>query len=479
MAFITADRVKETTVVTGTGPITLLGAVSGYRPFSSVMLSIGDTCPYAIVNANASQWEVGIATYTDVNTLTRTTIHASTADPDTDPVDFAAGIKDVFLAPTARTVLSDITSNDGTVTLSKVGSIVDLSVAIAAATENVVVQVRNNTGATLTKGTVVYINNAIGQLPTVAKALATSDATSAQTLGMISADLGNNENGYVTIIGLIDDINTGTYQDGDQLYLSGTTAGAFTKVKPYAPMHLVYVGIVEHAHNVHGKIFVKVQNGYELDELHNVSAQNPSNGQTIVYNTASHLWEKNTVSLTVGVNGTLPVSKGGTGLTALGTANQVVTVNAGGTGLTYSTPQLSTLSDVAVAGLTNGDLLRYDGIAGAWSNTTAVMAANGDSWFTLLRRMNKLMESLTIVDSQQRQRVAVEVIPTTTVTGTVSVQSTTGSYTSQLQAVGSGSTTTTATTFVVNEGPVDQRWRIVDDARSCYGINIRSRLTFS
>jgi len=315
MTFITADRIKETTTVTGTGPITLLGAVPGYRSFASVMLSIGDTCPYAIVNANASQWEVGIATYTDVNTLTRTTIHASTADPNTEPVNFAAGVKDVFLAPTARTVLSDLTSNDGTVTLSKVGPIVDLSVAIAAATENVIVQVRNTTGATLTKGTVVYINNALGQLPTVAKALATSDATSAQTLGMISADLDNNSNGYVTIIGLIDDISldTGIYNDGDQLYLSGTTAGAFTNVKPYAPTHLVYVGVVEHAHNVHGKIFVKVQNGYELDELHNVSAQSPSNGQTIVYNSTNQLWEKNTVSLTNGVNGILPVTNGGTG----------------------------------------------------------------------------------------------------------------------------------------------------------------------
>ena len=327
MTFITADRIKETTTVTGTGPITLLGAVSGYRPFSSVMLSIGDTCPYAIVNADASQWEVGIATYTDVNTLTRTTIHASTADPDTDPVDFTAGVKDVFLAPTARTVLSDITSNDGTVTLTKVGPIVDLSVAVAAATTNVIVQVRNNTGATLTKGTVVYINNALGQIPTVAKALATSDATSAQTLGMISADLANNSNGYVTIIGLIDDISldTGIYSDGDQLYLSGTTAGAFTNVKPYAPTHLVYVGVVEHAHNVHGKIFVKVQNGYELDELHNVAAQSPSNGQTIVYNSTNQLWEKNTVSLTAGVNGTLPVANGGTGVTtSTGTGSVVL-----------------------------------------------------------------------------------------------------------------------------------------------------------
>jgi hypothetical protein len=341
MAYTVADRVKETTVVTGTGPVTLLGAVSGYRTFAS-QLSIGDTCAYAIVNANASEWEVGIGTYSAANTLTRTTVHASTNS--NAAVVFTAGTKDAFLSPTAETVLSDVTSTDGTVTLTKVGPIVDLSVAIAAATENVIVQVRNNTGAILTKGTVVYINNAIGQIPTVAKAIATSDATSAQTLGMISADLANNSNGYVTIIGLIQDINTGAYQDGDQLYLSSTVAGQFTATKQYAPAHLVYVGVVEYAHAVHGKIFVKVQNGYELDELHNVAAQSPSNGQTIVYNSTNQLWEKNTVSLTAGVNGTLPVANGGTGVTTSTGTGSVVLSNTP----TLVTPQTNAINAVPV-----------------------------------------------------------------------------------------------------------------------------------
>jgi hypothetical protein len=82
---------------------------------------------------------------------------------------------------------------------------------------------------------------------------------------------------------------------------------------------LVYVAIVEYAHATQGKLFVKVQNGYELDELHNVSAQSPTTGQTIVWNSSTSLWEKNTVSLTAGVNGTLPVANGGTGITSLGT----------------------------------------------------------------------------------------------------------------------------------------------------------------
>lgn len=390
MAYIVADRVKETTTVTGTGPATLLGAVSGYRTFAS-SLSIGDTCAYAIVSANASEWEVGIGTYSAANTLTRTTIQASTNS--NAAVVFTAGTKDVFLSPTANTVLSDVTSTDGSVTLAKTGSIVDLSVAVAAATTNVIVQVRNTTGAALTKGTVVYINNATGQIPTVAKALATSDATSAQTLGMISADLANNSNGYVTIIGLIDDINTGAYQDGDQLYLSGTTAGTFTKVKPYAPTHLVYVGVVEYAHNVHGKIFVKVQNGYELDELHDVSAQNPNNGQTIVYNSTNQLWEKNTVSLTSGVNGTLPVANGGTGVTTatgsgsvvLSTAPTLTTATFDAGTISASTPNTITQTwnnaAVAFSGLT----MNVTNVASAAASTLLDLQIGGASYFSITK----------------------------------------------------------------------------------------------
>jgi hypothetical protein len=226
----------------------------------------------------------------------------------------------VTLTYTDVNAIGSITSTDGSVTVSTTSGVADLSVAVAASTTNVIAAVRNTTGATLTKGTVVYITGATGQISTVSKAIATGDSTSAQTLGVMSANLANNSNGYVTIIGLVTGMDTSAYTDGQQLYLSPTTAGTYTATKPYAPNHLVYVAIVEHAHPTQGKLFVKVQNGYELDELHNVSAQSPSNGQTIVYNSSTSLWEKNTVSLTAGVNGTLPIANGGTGATTAGDA---------------------------------------------------------------------------------------------------------------------------------------------------------------
>ena len=297
-----------------------------------------------------------------------------------------------------------ITSADASILVSQTGTSVDLSVSQNSPASSLVTAIRNTTGSTLTKGTAVYISGAIGQRPTVSKAIATSDATSAQTLGLITADLANNSNGFVTVIGVVSEINTSAFTDGDQLYLSGTVAGALTATKPYAPTHLVYVAIVEYAHAVHGKLLVKVQNGYELDELHDVSAQSPTNGQTIVYNSTTSLWEKNTVSLTAGVNGVLPIANGGTNsstaagaLTSLGaypaTNPSGYTNNTGTvTGVTGTAPVVSSggtapaISMAAASAGVNGYMTgtyatKLDGIAtGATANTgtvTSITAGTG------------------------------------------------------------------------------------------------------
>lgn len=229
-----------------------------------------------------------------------------------------------FPVDDASTALQEITSTDGSITVSQTGTTVDLAVASPGGlATDVVCLVRNNTGSTLTKGTAVYINGAIGQNPTVTKAIATGDSTSAQTLGVMTADLANNSTGYVTIIGLVTDLDTSAYTDGQQLYLSATTAGSLTSTKQYAPNHLVYIAVVEHAHPTQGKLFVKVQNGYEMDEIHDVSAQSPSTGQTLVYNAASGLWEKSNSPIITGgtvdnavIGGTTPAAGTFTTLTA-------------------------------------------------------------------------------------------------------------------------------------------------------------------
>ena len=259
----------------------------------------------------------------------------------------------VSLTYTDVNAIGSITSTDGSVTVTTTSGVADLSVAVSASTTNVICLVRNTTGATLTKGTAVYISGATGQNPTVSKALANADSTSAQTLGLMSANLSNNSNGYVTVIGLIANIDTSAYTDGEQLYLSPTTAGTLTATKPYAPQHLVYVAVVEHAHPTQGKLFVKVQNGYEMDELHNVSAQSPTSGQTLIYNASTSLWEKANLTAGTGIGvsngaGSITVSNSGvtsavagTGISVSGATGAVTISNTGVTSVTGTSPVVS------------------------------------------------------------------------------------------------------------------------------------------
>ena len=179
------------------------------------------------------------------------------------------------------------------------GSLVPFPTVVTQA-QNLVTEVYNETGATLTKGTVVYINGGHGNLPTITKALATGDSTSAQTYGVVRTDITNNNNGYVTVLGNLDNLDTQAYAAGTQLYLSSTTAGAWTSTKQYAPAHLVYVGIVTRSHPTQGVVEIRIQNGFEMDELHNVSAQSPSNNDGIFYNTSTSLWEKKSIATVLG-----------------------------------------------------------------------------------------------------------------------------------------------------------------------------------
>ena len=171
--------------------------------------------------------------------------------------------------------------------------------------DKLIQEVRNNSGATMLKGTIVYIDGAVGNKATIAKALASSDATSAQTYGVVQDDIANNSNGYIVIVGEVTGLDTSAVTEGQQLYLSGSIAGYYTVTKPYAPIHLVYVAIVLRSHPTLGILGVKIQNGYEMDELHNVSAQSPSNNDGLFYNTTTSLWEKNTIA---GVLGYTPVT---------------------------------------------------------------------------------------------------------------------------------------------------------------------------
>jgi len=166
---------------------------------------------------------------------------------------------------------------------------------VLSQSDRVITEVRNSTGATITKGTVVYLNGATGGKPNVQKAQANAEATSSGTFGVIQSDINNNSNGYVVVIGTVLGLNTSAYTAGQVLWLSPTTAGGFTTTKPVAPNHAVYVGIVTLA-ATQGTIEVKIQNGYELDEIHDVLITSKTDNDGLIYESASGLWKNKQIT---------------------------------------------------------------------------------------------------------------------------------------------------------------------------------------
>jgi glycine cleavage system H lipoate-binding protein len=152
--------------------------------------------------------------------------------------------------------------------------------------------VRNAEATTLTTGTVVYLFGATGDHATVKRADNDSDVTSSKTIGLVASSIAASENGPVVTRGYVDGIDLSVgYTAGDVLWLGEN--GAFTKTKPSAPEHLVFVGVVVRATN-NGIVYVATQNGYEIDELHDVSITTPASGQILEYN--GSLWvNRNTV----------------------------------------------------------------------------------------------------------------------------------------------------------------------------------------
>ncbi len=158
-------------------------------------------------------------------------------------------------------------------------------------------------GVALTKGQAVYVTSSTGNDGTnmiVGKASNATEATSSKTMGLIDSTLAINDFGYVITEGLLGGLNTNGANAGDPVWLGvdGNLIYGLAN-KPSAPAHLVFIGIVTRKNQNNGEIFVKPQNGFELNELHTVALE--SNGsiadnEVLAYDTASGLWKNQTAS---------------------------------------------------------------------------------------------------------------------------------------------------------------------------------------
>ena len=204
-------------------------------------------------------------------------------------------IDNIYLPDSSGTLTQRVRLNSTTYNTSANG-VVDLGNTDTATV--VKAYVTNAEAVTITKGQVVYIFGASGNRASVKLAKNTSDTFSSKTLGIVTADIAAGQAGWITTQGQVSGINLGAYSPGDILWLD-SVAGGFTKVKPVAPLHGVFVGVVERANVGNGLIYVKPQNGQELGELHDVKLTSPTNNQVLSYTAATGIWENKTVSASI------------------------------------------------------------------------------------------------------------------------------------------------------------------------------------
>ena len=158
----------------------------------------------------------------------------------------------------------------------------------------------NNTGSTLLKGQVVYASGSVGASGKLRVSLSSNstESGSSKTFGVLAENIIDGGEGILVTEGLLEGVDTTGAADGDPVWL-GPTAGSkifgLTE-KPSAPAHLVFLGIVVRGENANnGSIFVKIQNGFELEELHNVSIATLSDNQVLRYDASTQLWKNETI----------------------------------------------------------------------------------------------------------------------------------------------------------------------------------------
>jgi len=297
---------------------------------------------------------------------------------DITPTNAPTGVGSMFWNDTAGTL--DLKLKGGAVTL-QIG-------------QETVARVVNKTATNITllesNYQIVRVTGAQGQRPKVDLALANNDLNSTTTLGLVTENILNNQEGFITTSGQVQQINTTgslqgeTWADGDVLYLSGTVAGRCTNIKPIAPIHTVIIGFVEYAHITQGKIFVKVDNGYELEELHNVSAIAPNNNEVLTYDTPTLLWKPKTIATILGYTPfQLPSLTSGSVLFSDGTTITQKNSNFfwdntnNRLGIGTNAPAV-TFDVTGIARITNGIRVNNVGIAyGPWGQNPLEIGTNG------------------------------------------------------------------------------------------------------
>jgi hypothetical protein len=232
-------------------------------------------------------------------------------------------------------------------------------------------RVRNNTGTTITNGTVVRIIGAQGDVPTVERAQSIAKSGSinfdTQILGVATHNIEDNSFGYITTQGLVRGLNTNAFNDGDSLFVGTGSAGALQNTAPRAPYEIIPVGVcVKASPGGSGIIYVAVQQPLDFSDLSSVLVQGTySHGDlwTYVPSGSFGVWtHTNQLSGSYGVTGSVSATSltGSLRVTGNSTYSGSQTVTTGYVVLTQVSQSLNYADDAAAAsgGVPLGGLYR-------------------------------------------------------------------------------------------------------------------------
>jgi hypothetical protein len=189
-------------------------------------------------------------------------------------------------------------------------------------TSDILVYVKNSSGAQINKGKVVRIAGAVGDNPLISTASYEDDNNSANTLGITNENIANDSFGYVMTEGTLLGLNTNGFTSGQLLYLGAT--GSIIGTAPVAPLHAVRLGQVLRTQLNNGSIYVRIDNGYELGELHDIRDTTTSGSYGDLLIKSGSVWT-NSKQLTgsYGITGSLGIS-GSTGTLFSSNADTII-----------------------------------------------------------------------------------------------------------------------------------------------------------
>lgn len=243
--------------------------------FTGAAVTVTNNPATDVITVNLDAANAGVNT----NITSMTGVTGGISSPDFIQFDTAAAATGAV----GRMLWND---TDGTLEFQMKGGNVTLQVG-----QEEVLRVTNQSGSTMVDGQVVYITGSTGNHLNVTLSQANAESTSSKTLAVVTETIPNNQSGFATTSGLVRNLNTSALTEGAAVWLSATTPGGLTSTRPTQPNHSVLIGWCVRQHASVGVIYVHIANGYELDELHNVLIQTPTNGQALKYDSATGLWK--------------------------------------------------------------------------------------------------------------------------------------------------------------------------------------------